>query len=187
MRSRRTTTTATSHLVTTLNSAPLPVSVSNGPSLNKMQFNWDGGAYIQDQWRVDRFTFNLGARYDKFNAFIPAQSVPDSNFIKGFSIDQISNMPNWNDWAARVGVSWDVFGNGKTAMKAFAGRFMAGEAFSNTSQFNPIYSQSEPRNWTDRNLDGKVLNPDGSPQFAEIGVGNPRFGAPDAVDGRIRT
>ena len=95
-----------------------------------MQFNWDGGAYIQDQWRVDRFTFNLGARYDKFNAFIPAQSVPDSNFIKGFSIDQISNMPNWNDWATRVGVSWDVFGNGKTAIKAFAGRFVAGEAFS---------------------------------------------------------
>jgi hypothetical protein len=166
----------------TLNNAPYLASVANGPALNKMQFNWDGGAYIQDQWRVGRFTFNLGARYDKFNAFIPAQSVPDSNFVPGFSIPKISNTPNWNDWATRTGMAWDVFGTGKTAVKFFAGRFVAGEAFSNTSQFNPIYSRTESRTWTDRNLDGKILNPDGSVQFNELGAGSPTFGSPDSVD-----
>ena len=60
----------------TLSNVPYQVSVTNGPSHNKMQFNWDGGAYAQDQWRLKRFTFNLGLRYDKFNAFVPAQSVP---------------------------------------------------------------------------------------------------------------
>ena len=166
----------------TINNAPYLVSVSNGPSLNKMQFNWDGGAYIQDQWRVGRFTFNLGARYDKFNAFIPAQSVPDSNFVQGFSIPQISNTPNWNDWATRTGMAWDVFGTGKTAVKFFAGRFVAGEAFSNTSQFNPIYSRTDTRVWTDLNNDLTVINPDGSVQFDEIGAGSKNFGSPDAVD-----
>ena len=166
----------------TSNNVPLLASVTNGPSLNKMQFNWDGGAYVQDQWRLGNFTINLGARYDKFNAFIPAQSVPDSNFSKGFSIPEMSNLPDWNDWATRTGVAWDVFGNGKTAVKAFAGRFIAGEAFSRTSQFNPIYSRQDSRAWTDRNGDGKVLNPDGSPQFDEIGVGSANFGSPDTVD-----
>jgi hypothetical protein len=166
----------------TFNNAPLSVSVTNGPSRNKMQFNWDGGAYIQDQWRLGNFTINLGARYDKFNAFIPAQSVPDSNFVRGFSIPQISNTPNWNDWATRTGVAWDVFGNGRTAVKAFAGRFVAGEAFSRTAQFNPIYSRSDTRTWTDRNGDGKILNPDQSVQFDEIGVGSANFGSPDTVD-----
>jgi hypothetical protein len=166
----------------TSNNVPLLASVTNGPSKNKMQFNWDGGVYIQDQWRLGNFTINLGARYDKFNAFIPAQSVPDSYFVKGFSIPEISNTPNWNDWATRTGFAWDVFGNGKTAVKAFAGRFVAGEAFSRTAQFNPIYSRQDSRAWTDRNGDGKVLNPDGSPQFDEIGVGSANFGSPDTVD-----
>ena len=148
-----------------------------------MQFNWDGGVYIQDQWRLGSFTINLGARYDKFNAFIPAQSVPDSNFVKGYSIPKISNTPNWNDWATRTGVAWDVFGNGKTAVKAFAGRFIAGEAFSRTSQFNPIYSRAgQPGRGPTANGDGKVLNPDQSVQFDEIGPGSANFGSPDTVD-----
>jgi len=166
----------------TSNNTPLLASVTNGPSHNKMQFNWDGGAFIQDQWRLGNFTVNLGARYDKFNAFVPAQSVPDGYFVKGFSIPKLSNLPNWNDWATRTGVAWDVFGNGKTAVKAFAGRFIAGEAFSRTAQFNPIYSRQDSRVWTDLNSDGKVLNPDGTPQFEEIGIGSANFGSPDTVD-----
>lgn len=166
----------------TLNNAPYQVSVTNGPSHNKMQFNWDGGVYIQDQWRLGRLTFNLGGRYDKFNAFIPAQSVPDSNFVKGFSIPKISETPDWTNWAVRTGVAWDLFGNGKTAVKAFAGRFVAGEAFSRTSQFNPIYSRSDTRTWTDLNGDGKILNPDQSVQFNEIGPGSANFGSIDTVD-----
>jgi hypothetical protein len=158
------------------------VDVTNGPSRNKMAFNWDGGAYIQDQWRIGRFTLNLGARYDKFNAHIPAQSVPDSNFVKGFSIDRISNTPDWNDWATRTGVAWDVFGTGRTAIKAYAGRFIAGEALSRTAQFNPIYSRQDQRTWTDLNADRKVVNPDGTPQLAEIGAGSANFGSPDTVD-----
>ena len=166
----------------TLNGAPYQVSVTNGPSLNKMQFNWDGGVYVQDQWRIGRFTLNLGARYDKFNAFIPAQSVPDSNFVRGYTIPKIADTPDWNDWATRTGLAWDVFGTGKTAIKAYAGRFIAGEALSRTAQFNPIYSRTDTRSWVDRNGDGKILNPDQSVQFNEIGQGSVGFGSPDTVD-----
>ena len=94
-----------------------------------------------------------GGGYDKFSPFIPAQSEPDSNFVPGVSIRADHNTPNWNDWATRTGMAWDMFGTGKTAVKFFAGRFVAGEAFSRTSQFNPIYSRTDTRGWTDLNGD----------------------------------
>ena len=149
-----------------------------------MAFNWDGGAYVQDQWHLGDVTLNLGARYDKFNAYIPAQSVPDFELRQGFLDIPVGSRtrPDWNDWATRTGFAWDVFGTGRTAIKAYAGRFIAGEALSRTAQFNPIYSRQDIRNWTDLNADGKVINPDGTPQFNEIGKGSANFGSPDTVD-----
>ena len=80
-----------------------------------------------------------------------------------------------------------MFGNGKTAVKAFAGRFVAGEAFSRHLAVQSDLQPPGVAGWTDLNGDGKVLNPDGSPQFTEIGIGSAKFGSPDTVDKRIRT
>jgi hypothetical protein len=156
----------------TLNNNPYLVSVSNGPSKNIQDINFDGGAYAQDQWKVKRFTINLGLRWDHFNTSVPGQTNPASNFTKAITTPEITDVPNWNDWATRTGVAWDVFGNGKTAVKAFAGRFVGGHALDIASQTNPIYSQTDTRAWTDLNHDGTVVNPDGTVQFNEIGAPN---------------
>jgi hypothetical protein len=166
----------------TLNNAPYLVSVSNGPSRNIQEIHADGGAYAQDQWKLQRFTINLGVRWDHFNAGVPAQTNPAGNFSQTITIDEIKNVPNWNDWAPRMGVAWDVTGDGKTAIKAFAGRFVAGHALDITAQTNPIYSQTDTRGWTDLNRDGDVVNPDGTVQLAEIGAANNKyFGTLQAV------
>ena len=38
-----------------------------------------------------------------------------------------------------------------------------------TGSANPIYTKTDIRSWTDLNKDGTVINPDGTPQFAEVG------------------
>ena len=62
-----------------------------------------------------------------------------------------------------------MFGTGKTAVKASAGKYIAGHGLDWTSAFNPIYNRSDSRSWIDLNRDGTVVNPDGTPQFEEFG------------------
>ena len=167
----------------TLNNFPFLVGVTNGVGASVQALHWDGGVFVQDSWTLDRLTLNLGARYDRFDAGILANNRPAGFFVDALSVPEIPNTPSWNDGSFRIGGAFDLSGNGKTALKAFIGKYVAGEAFSMTGRFNPIYSVTETRPWTDLNGDGRVLNADGTPQFAEIGPSNnPDFGGLGGTD-----
>ena len=154
---------------TVLNGEPVSVTVVNGTASNKQEIRFDGGAYVQDQWKINRLTINVGGRWDHFNAGIPANSAPASFWSPAVSMAEISNVPNWNDFNLRAGGAFDLFGNGKTAVKASVGRYVGNHALDLTGPANPIYTKSDTRSWTDLNKDGKVINPDGTPQFDEVG------------------
>ena len=69
-----------------LNKTPILVNVTNGPSKNIQEIHRDGGLFAQDQWKLDRFTINLGIRWDWFNAGIPQQTNPASNFTPALTM-----------------------------------------------------------------------------------------------------
>ena len=86
------------------------------------------GIYAQDQWTRRRFTFNLGVRFDYLHEMVPETTVPAGIFVPACTSPEVPDVPSWKNWNPRLGVAYDVFGNGRTAIKASISRFDAQEA-----------------------------------------------------------
>ena len=109
------------------------------------------GIYAQDQWTTRRLTLNLGVRFDHFNAFVPEQVRPGGNFVPELHVNEVRNVPNWNDVSPRVGAVYDLFGNAKTAIKVSWGRFLLSESVATAQANNPAAQivTTVSRNWND--------------------------------------
>ncbi len=155
---------------------PFQVVVYNTPTTGIQNVNSDLGAYAQDSWTMKRLTLNYGGRFEHFNASIPAESAPASTWIQARDFPEIPNVPNWNDWAVRLAVSYDLTGDGKTAVKANAGKYVAAQAAGLAQGFNGMNGATQTRTWNDANRDGTILNPDGTIQTSEVIGGTSNFG-----------
>lgn len=95
------------------------------------------GLYVQDDWQVTRrFTLNLGLRWEfmnnptevngKISRHVPEGShltlpIPDDPII----VDRVFAENNSGNFAPRIGFAWDLFGNGRTALRSAAGVYYA--------------------------------------------------------------
>ena len=70
-------------VVPALNDFPVQVAVYNTPTTGIQNVNSDFGSYAQDTWTMKRLTLNYGARFDHFNAEVPAESAPASTVDRG--------------------------------------------------------------------------------------------------------
>ena len=163
------------------NGWPLGLLVSgNSDNAQVVNMNCDCGIYAQDAWTMDRLTINGGVRFDWFNGSVPGGTRPAGFFAPEVTTADpiVENTPNWKDTTVRFGVAYDLLGDGSTAVKFSAGKYVANEGTGVTSAFNPINAYSlDWRSWSDLNGDGTPLGTDGIPQFDEIGPSyNPNFG-----------
>ena len=112
------------------------------------------GLFAQDQWTLDRLTLNLGFRFDRFAGRTLAQDIPAGPFREAFQVDEVSNLPNFKDFVPRIGVAYDLFGDGKTAIKATWGRYLAGQGAALASRYAPSSSivQNVSRTWNDNSF-----------------------------------
>jgi hypothetical protein len=117
--------------------------------------NADLGAWIQEKWTVNRVTLNLGLRFDWFDGFVDEATLPASRWAPSQSFSAIRGVPNWSDLSPRLGVVYDLFGNGKTAVRVNTSRYVAAQTVNYANSVNPMTTigLTNVRTWTDPNGD----------------------------------
>jgi hypothetical protein len=145
--------------------APLDFRLNNGvPNRITLQATpfiafmsgYESALFIQDRWTVDRLTLSGGLRYDHFADSFPAQTIGPGNFTPNRNIVlPKTDGVNWHDIEPRLGVAYDLFGNGKTALKASLNKYLGGEgsggAFGIGMAPANTMIATTTRSWTDAN------------------------------------
>ncbi len=149
------------------------------PTARVDRVNADVGLYAQDRWRFTKLTVNYGVRLDLLRTGWPEQSLPPNPFVASTTFAGRDTFVNWKDISPRIGFAYDVFGNGRTALKGNLSRYVAAETLNLTGLGNPMgaLSTTVNRAWSDLNGDRTIFNPDFSLQQAELGpLQNVNFG-----------
>ena len=165
------------------------------------------GIYVQEQWTLDRLTINAGVRYDYEESSYPDQTTPasldalagpgvrgsgavntwlrDDLFIAGDKAN------GWHDLQPRVGLAWDVRGDGRTAAKFGAHRYGKRNSTDIANLLNPgRNNRTQTRSWGDSGCiptdgpgpnNGGLMGWDGSTCIAGDGFvqGNPLINVPN--------
>ena len=115
----------------------------------------DMGLYFQDQWAIRRFTLNYGMRFDYFNGHVDPNhlAAPASGWVPARDFGASPACRRGRTSIHAFGASYDLFGNGKTALKASIGRYVAKTGTAVASANNPVTTSvnSITRTWGDTN------------------------------------
>ena len=135
-------------------SVPDSVIVRNTPLNYGERLNRDVGIYAQDSWRMSRLTVNAGIRWEHIKAQVLASESGAGRFAPARRTEAIEDLPNWKDWAPRFSAVYDLFGNGKTALKYSLNRYNQIRTTGIAANYNPFLSQtSAALPWRDVNGD----------------------------------
>jgi len=156
---------------------PTNVSYFLSPRWDQHDRTQTMGFFAQDQWTKGRLTLQGGVRFDRAWSWAPAEgngTTQTSPFNpRPISFERTVSVRGYNDITPRIGIAYDVFGNGRTALKVNVGKYVE------AATADVIYSSNNPaariitrvgsgagsaaRGWTDGNgnyaVDCNLLNP----------------------------
>jgi hypothetical protein len=182
------TSTRTGHAIADTLLKDLPLACySEADHQERVLARWhDLEFYGNDTWKVrPRVTLTLGLRWsrygqpysanDRITNFIPRLydgTDPNSALVKagasGFGRALVKNYDK--GFQPRVGLAWDIFGNGKTALRGGAGRYLSRTRIRSMIDLgkNPPWTQTVDAGWG-----GSSSSLDDSPSFRSLDTINP--------------
>jgi carboxypeptidase family protein len=178
------------------NGVPNQLTQSISPWINSSRTGWDA-VFAQERWTRSRLTLQAAVRFDRARSWFPAQQEGPSRFLLApIIIPETRGVNSYKDITPRVGASYDVFGNGTTALKVQLGRYLEGAGtggiYTGTNPTlrmpqttSPLGTAGVTRAWSDANgsfvPDCDLLNPNAQDRRASGGdlcgiVSNTAFG-----------
>ncbi len=109
------------------------------PSVGNSKIDHDMGIFVQDKWSVRRLSLSAGLRFDYFTTSFPEMHLGPTAYTPDRNITTPETQGlSWKDISPRTGISWDIFGSGKTAAKVSLNRYVAGQALGGANGTNPL-------------------------------------------------
>ena len=156
------------------NGVPNQLTQSISPWVNNARAGWDA-VYAQMQRTTDRITVQGALRFDRATSWFPEQQEGPARFLpSAIVIPKAKGVDSYKDISPRIGAALDLFGDGRTALKANLGKYLEGVGVSGTyANTNPSLRMPQTtsvfgtagvtRAWADANgnfvPDCDLLNP----------------------------
>jgi len=148
--------------------------------------------YAQDQWTIDRLTLNFGLRFNDAVGSTPEQVLGAGIWVPERRFAPLTNVPHWTNLSPRVGGAYDLFGNGRTAVKFSLGRYpvqteqaTANPARNRTGSTNRTWADLNRNYWPDCELQNSAANGECG-RWSNLNFGKPAVDpkyANDATEG----
>jgi hypothetical protein len=148
------------------NGVPNQITQYATPYQTKARLAANIGVFAQDKWTYRQLTVNAGLRFDYFSINFPEEKLGPGPLVPNRNATfPEQDWVSWKDMSPRVGVVYDVFGNGKTAIKGTINKYMVAQGVQGTYGSDPVslLANMVTRSWADANRnftpDCELVNP----------------------------
>ena len=132
------------------NGVPNQLTLSDAPWAFQETL-WDTAFFVQDQWTVLKgLTLNLGVRFNNINASTPEQILGAGFFVPERILAAKKEVPHYRNFNPRLGAAYDLFGNGRTALKFSLGQYPEIIKVATGNPANNLV-RTTTRTWADAN------------------------------------
>ena len=161
------------------NGIPNQITLRARPFHTLWEMDADIGLFAQDRWTIDRWTLTGGLRFDYKKTHFPGQYLGPTPVApqRDITIPETPQL-SWKDITPKMGAAYDVFGDGKTALKVTLNKYLSGRQLDEIG--NPVLDlvHTATRAWTDTNgnfvPDCNLLDPEANAECRAIS--DPNFG-----------